>query len=488
MGINGSDIKKLKLKKQATANKTNNHTLSDKTISEHREAISPEVTADSISSDSKFTYCLECEEIISKNAEICPHCGSKSHQSFFGQKGYIGAFFLFMTIGTFLSSKTVLGIISLILSITFFFTLWRQKLERNRKVEIIRQKNIPLFTQKDILQNTILFFYSSSEGKRTSNAIDVRNIFEYSGQVYIEGICKKRNNIQTFRAEKIVNKIYIPSKSVFLSPAEYIERQTITDNPPETFTPPDNYSHVQSQVIAPSGFAFPYFPFTEKTLVRITDNSDYFKWFLAPQSKENQNNFSQKEFDHFFDPSILDLKVEPFDIMLTPKTLQKLRIDTPLPGLLDFYKEFGRRVNDNEVLIWEVSKPIHRQLLNTGLLTPYSIERTEDNVDGYLQSLNVLELQGLCKIFGIKAAPNKQGLITSLIQHKDDIPINPMAQPSNKFYDFITKITEAYLGDINKQLKGKPEDYALAIWNLVAKNTFIIPKAQKYVRNKTVSQ
>ncbi len=486
MGINGSDIKKLKRQQRTAAKKTNS--LSGNTQPEHLDPLPPEIPTGSSSSDSSFTCCLECEESISKNAEICPYCGSKSQQPFFGQTGYIGAFFLFMSIGTFLSSKTVFAIINLFLSITFFFTLWRKKRERKKKIEEIQTKDIPLFTPKDILQNTIMFFYSSSGGQRTSNALDVRRVFEYSGDVYIEGICKKRNAIRTFKAERIVNKIYIPSKSVFLSPTEYIERQTISDNMPESFSPQDNDSQGKIQVIAPSGFAFPSFPFTEKTLVRIIDNSDYFKWFLAPQSKESQNNFGQKEFDAFFDPSILNLKVEPFEIMLTPKTLKKLRIDTPFPGLIGFYKEFRQRVDDNEVLIWEVSEPIHRQLLNTGLLTPYSIERTEDNVDGYLQSLNVRELQGLCKIFGMKAVQSKQKLIANLIQRKDDIPINPMAQPSNTFYDFFAKLTEAYLKDINKQLKDKPDGYALAIWNLVAKNTFIIPKAQKYVKNKIISQ
>ncbi|XOF35199.1 MAG: SAP domain-containing protein [Candidatus Electrothrix sp. YB6] len=270
----------------------------------------------------------------------------------------------------------------------------------------------------------------------------------------------------------IPNEPSLRMMSVLIS--EAIERKNEVKNKPLKTRKP---------VVASSGFQFPVFPYTEETLVRITDLTDYRNDFL--EMAYDKKSYCQEDFDNDLDPNALDIEVEEFDIMLKPSTLKKLGVKKPPAGWLPFHEEVRWMKEEQAALQWPMTKSIHHQLVKIGLLK--QLPETNETQSLYFESLTVKELREICGKHSIKKSGSKTELIERIIANG-----TPKAKPScgltSKYDNQIMQLAKLYLSDIKKQLQDKPAAYHVLVWEQVSEENGIggqLPdKARLWVSNK----
>lgn len=439
-----------------------------------------------------LTYCLECTSPISKTATKCPSCGAINPH---GQSSLFGCLSFglgFLALSFFFNESILAGTFFTIAALFFFHTrsvVKKDSLEKLQKVKTDKATNKTIDNntssnkQEAMIQHdkTVMFSYVNALGEVSKNrVVDINRVYRRSGNVYVDGYCRQKEEERTFRLDRIDGEIYIPANAELLQPDEWAAIQDIEED--EGGEMIDNGIKTRIKpVSAPSGFVFPFFPYTEETVVRIYDTTDYRSWMLQDRDVEYKNNFSQEDFDYLFDPTYLDIQVDSFEIMFKPATMKKIGMK-PISGLFDLYNDMIYKIEDNEPIIWRVNQNNYKKLINEGMLQAYDIEKNEENVSQYLEQLRVPELKELCKNLNERISKNKQGLISSLLQHKESISIDQMAKPTKKLSDLISKLTNIYLGDIRKQLKDKPSGYGIPVWACVAEDYLLMKKAQDYAK------
>ncbi len=216
------------------------------------------------------------------------------------------------------------------------------------------------------------------------------------------------------------------------------------------------------KVLAPSGFEFPFFPYTEDTFVRIKDKTKYKSEWLYPH---NRNTYDQEDFDHDLEPYMLDIEVQGFFTSLKFKNLQKLGLKQPPKGWEQFHSAIWYSIDDEEECRWPMTKTIHKQFLQAGLLK--ELPDTRENREMFFLYKTANELKEICQAQKLKFTGNKSTLISRIIEHGKPSP-KPMLTISGKYIPMLELIAEKYIESIQQQLEDKPAAYHKAVWELVA--------------------
>lgn len=207
----------------------------------------------------------------------------------------------------------------------------------------------------------------------------------------------------------------------------------------------------------PSGFVFPHFQYTENTLVRIKDLTDY----KEAVELDGKNTFNQASFDHYFDSEyMLELEIETFQVMFKVSTLKKLGVKQPPSGWPAFHEECFWKKEDEEPLVWSKTKQVHKHLHMLGLLD--ELQPTKELLQNHLFNFTVAKLKDMAKKQGVKTTGNKSELIENLIKN-GKIKTPTFLTVSNKYWPMVHRLAQAYMQDIENQLKDKPNIYKEAI-------------------------
>lgn len=207
----------------------------------------------------------------------------------------------------------------------------------------------------------------------------------------------------------------------------------------------------------PSGFTFPHFPYTENTLVRIRDMTNY----KDVVDLEDKKKFSCSDFDHYFDTwHMVELELEPFIVMFKTSTLKKLGVNNPPSGWPEFHEECFLKKESDEILLWTKKKQIHNHLYILGLLV--ELQPTEELIENYLFGFTVAEIKEMSRRQGLKTTGNKTKLIDNIISD-GKIKIPTFLTVSDKYWKMVHRLSQAYMQDIKKQLSNKPKIYTEAV-------------------------
>lgn len=336
--------------------------------------------------------------------------------------------------------------------------------------------------EEALSEKTIMFPYSNAFGENSNRVVDVQRIYRQSGKIYLEAYCRDRQAQRTFRLDRITGDIYIPALALVVSPESYAAGQDIEEDGSGEINAGGKQAHA-TPVIAPSGFNFPFFQYTDDTIVKIYDSTNYYEWMLQDLDSKHTNNFSQADFDYFFEHDFLEIEVDSFETMFRPAILRRLGFPS-LSGLFDFYKDVLWKIENDEPLVWYLNQPIYKKLVKNNLLAAYDPERSAANVSEYLEQFKVPELKALCKKFNEKTTQTKPNLIGSLLKHKDKIQIDKSVKPNREFSELIGALIKAYLSDIKRQLTDKPSGYGIPVWEYVSDDYLLTEKARKYAKDQ----
>lgn len=222
------------------------------------------------------------------------------------------------------------------------------------------------------------------------------------------------------------------------------------------------YLNSKEQIIAPSGFQFPFFPYTEDTFVRIKDRTRYKGDFLASYNRET---YDQEDFDHDLEPYMLEIEVQDFFSSLRHKNLQKTDIDYLPKGLDKLYEDTHYHLDEDGEWCVPMTKAIHKQLLEIELLK--ELPDTTENKELFFFFKTAKELKEICQKQNLKHSGSKAVLISRILEHGKPKP-KPILTISEKFLPVIELIADEYIESIEKQLTNKPPEYHEAVWEQVS--------------------
>lgn len=301
---------------------------------------------------------------------------------------------------------------------------------------------------------SIIFDYIDAVGNVTSRHLKSALRFAKGNSEYIQGFCVDKQESRTFRVDRILGEIRNAETG------NTITSNSLPTGEPKDF-PEDQYSNRRSSInkpfTAPSGYTFPFFPHTDKTLVRINDLTDYREMVNI----YGDEKFSQQTFDHAFDSAdCIELEVEPFSTMFKTSTLKKLGIKQPPSGWPAFHEDVQWRIENGEPLVWAKKKQIHKHLHLLGLLV--EIPPTRELIENYLHEYTATELKEICRKNGLKVTGAKGVLVNNLIDN-EKVKIPTFLTLSEKYRPMVKRLEQAYRHDLDKQMKDKPSIYREAL-------------------------
>lgn len=181
-------------------------------------------------------YCPGCGKKIPFSADVCPYC---HRDNSLAQGYYVLAMIAGLLCG-WIGYKVGGGwgaIFGFVIAVITVFAKLGLSLETSPPTCESTNIITPHSPNKDPLQkskqseglqeNLISFSYTDATGEHSHRVVEVDRIYEYNGKVYIDGFCRTREDDRTFRADRIVGDIYIPSSAELVVPEDYCLRQGI---------------------------------------------------------------------------------------------------------------------------------------------------------------------------------------------------------------------------------------------------------------------
>lgn len=324
----------------------------------------------------------------------------------------------------------------------------------------------------------IAFRYVDAQGAETDRDLELHDIYEDGGSVYLQGFSHLRNDRRTFRAERIIGDVVDQETGEAASLEQLFE---IESSGPAVIIG-EVFSRALRQPQAPrkprlkSGFRFPEIPRRKDPLVPITDETDYRDTFLDHLERDERAVYGEREFLAELDPSDLDLSFPDFLQFLTPDTLSAAGLAVP-EALANTMRAVILE-GGGDVLVPNDS-PLAERLVEKEFLQEADLD--DAGLREALSALVMPRLKEEAKKLGIKITQKKADLVEELAQRRADLTLR-FLRNGPKMNLLIAKAGKAYVQDVLETLKPLPPAYALAAVDTVSVDGLIDPWLSSWLK------